>query len=75
MAVDRCVCRGVEFELVRQLAQRDGLDLAGVIDRLGCGTACGMCVPYLEIVLRTGMTKLPVMGTRDFARLATQSAR
>jgi bacterioferritin-associated ferredoxin len=31
----------------------------------GCGTHCGRCRPYLERMLATGETVLPVLRTLD----------
>lgn len=54
LRVDRCICHGVTFEEVVRAARADGLSLAQLEDRLGCGTGCGLCRPYLRRALRTG---------------------
>lgn len=61
MAVDRCVCRGVTFEEVKALAEIVGPDFDELSERTRCGTGCGMCKPYILIMLLTGETCLPVM--------------
>ena len=54
LRVDRCICHGVTFEEVVRTAKADGLSLAQLEDRLGCGTGCGLCRPYLRRAVRTG---------------------
>lgn len=61
MPVDRCVCRGVTFEEVKALAEIVGPDFDELSERTRCGTGCGMCKPYILIMLLTGETCLPVM--------------
>jgi bacterioferritin-associated ferredoxin len=63
MAVDRCVCRAVSFEELWRLAQEVGPDLSKLQERTGCGTGCGLCVPYILEMLRTGVRDLPVRAT------------
>lgn len=72
MKVDRCICMDIPFEDVKACAEREGLDVRGVVDRLGCGCACGMCVPYIRLVLRTGQTELPVLDEQTFRALAAE---
>lgn len=60
MGVDRCYCRNVRFAELLALARKERLDAAQVCERLHCGQQCGLCVPYIREVLRTGRTDLPV---------------
>ncbi|MCC6425380.1 MAG: (2Fe-2S)-binding protein [Phycisphaerales bacterium] len=66
MQVDRCVCHDITFERLKQLADERGIDAAGLRELTGCGGGCGMCIPYIHVMLRTGQTSLPVMQTGDF---------
>lgn len=52
--IDRCVCMHMTFAELLAIARRDGLDAEGLERATGCGSRCGMCVPYIEESLRTG---------------------
>jgi bacterioferritin-associated ferredoxin len=52
--IDRCVCENTCFSALLALARREGLDLAGLARRTGCGTHCGWCVAYVNRMLATG---------------------
>jgi len=56
MRIDRCVCVNVSLEEVLRLSRKEGLSLAQIEDRVGCGTECGLCRPYVRRALRTGIT-------------------
>ncbi|MBK7406236.1 MAG: (2Fe-2S)-binding protein [Phycisphaerales bacterium] len=69
--VDRCVCRGVTFEELKELADRTGAGLDELTDRTGCGSGCSMCVPYILKMLESGETRfetLPVAVRRWWAK-------
>lgn len=63
--VDRCVCRNVTFAQLWETHQKTGAKLRDLQVQTGCGTVCGMCLPYIKVVLRTGRVRLPVMGSVD----------
>lgn len=52
--IDRCVCEKKPFRDLVATARREGLDLAALSEREGCGTHCGWCVAYLRRALVTG---------------------
>jgi bacterioferritin-associated ferredoxin len=54
MRIDRCVCVERSFAEAIELSRREGLTLPQLESRLGCGTGCGLCRPYLRRALRTG---------------------
>lgn len=54
LRIDRCICHGVPFEEAVRATRQEGLSLKQLEDRLGCGTGCGLCRPYLRRALRTG---------------------
>jgi len=63
--VDRCICHDVRFTTLHDFAQsRDSCDNEDVVIAIrrtfGCGSGCGLCVPYIREMLRTGRTSLPV---------------
>jgi bacterioferritin-associated ferredoxin len=69
--IDRCVCRDVTFDELRTMARREGLGLAALMRRTGAGEGCGLCTPYLTLMLRTGQTSFHELLTEaDVARLA-----
>jgi bacterioferritin-associated ferredoxin len=48
------VCFGVSFAEILELARPKGWTEKDVEQALGCGSACGMCKPYIREALRTG---------------------
>lgn len=59
--VDRCICRNVTFAELKQLADAGIRDIDELSRRTGCGTGCGLCIPYVRVVVVSGVTELPVM--------------
>lgn len=68
MAVKRCICFDRSFEEVRDIAVRTGGGLLEAHKQTGCGARCGLCLPYIQYMLMTGDTDLPVMWSDDFSR-------
>ena len=62
----------VSCEDIKNGAGGEGLGLQGVKDGTGCGCACGMCVPYIKLVLRTGETVLPILDADTYKALASE---
>jgi bacterioferritin-associated ferredoxin len=54
--VSMCVCRSLPFAQLLPRARASGWDLADLIRETGCGSACGLCRPYLRRMLATGET-------------------
>lgn len=69
MPVTRCVCHDVTFAELKSLCAVVGPDQDALAARTGCGTGCGTCVPYIQLMLRTGRTEFPVMTGAQFAAL------
>lgn len=63
--IDRCVCFDVTFAALKELAGRTGADLEELSRRTGCCTGCGMCRPYVRLMLESGRVRFPVMPERD----------
>ncbi|MBL8963030.1 MAG: (2Fe-2S)-binding protein [Phycisphaeraceae bacterium] len=61
MPVDRCVCLNLTFTSLLETARSRSLTVDQLRAVTGCGGGCGLCVPYLRLVLGTGQTSLPVM--------------
>ena len=66
MNVDRCVCFNITFDHLQQYVQSRGGPQGVDLDRLQsvfqCGRGCGLCTPYIQLMLRTGRTSFPVTG-------------
>lgn len=67
--VDRCVCRDVLFSELIRLHRETGATLEELRRRTGCGTGCGLCIPYIKVALRTGQSRLPVMGEEEMRQV------
>ena len=61
MAVDRCVCHEVSFAELKELARSAGCTLEELRDKTNCCTGCGMCGPYVRLMLKTGQTSFEPM--------------
>lgn len=59
--VSRCICHDISFAELKKLAEAGARDLEALSRQTGCGTGCGMCIPYIRVMLATGQTDLPVM--------------
>lgn len=73
--VDSCVCTGVSFEEIKQAA---GGREAGLLDAhrtTGCAGKCGLCLPYIKLMLNTGETSLPVMWSEAFTKAGINPGR
>ncbi|MDX2016083.1 MAG: hypothetical protein SFY95_00420 [Planctomycetota bacterium] len=66
MPVDRCVCFDVTFAKMKAMVDRDGCDLSDLHARTGCGSKCGLCLPYIQLMLRTGEVIFPIHWAEDF---------
>lgn len=69
MGVSRCICRDVPFARIAEVAREVGPDLGKLSAVTGCGTGCGMCMPYIKRMLLTGQTNVPVMTHREIEAL------
>ncbi len=73
MAIDRCYCHQVLFRDLKVLAETTGAGLDQLCEQTKCGTGCGLCLPYLRVMLATGKTDLPVLSMADVERLCAGS--
>lgn len=53
MKIDRCVCFNIPFETIKN---NNDLSLDDIHDLYGCGSRCGMCIPYIKRMIQTGET-------------------
>ncbi|MDX1586470.1 MAG: (2Fe-2S)-binding protein [Balneolaceae bacterium] len=56
--VTKCICHSRSFEEIKEYAQEHGLSSVEELqDRKYCSCGCGLCSPYVEMVLETGETE------------------
>lgn len=73
--VRSCVCLGVSFERIREAAGGDDSGLLEAHRVTGCGGRCGLCIPYIKLMLMTGHTALPVMWSEEFSKRGISPGR
>ncbi len=55
--VKECVCHNRNFSEIRQYASQNNINsLNELQDQNYCSNSCGLCAPYVEIILETGQT-------------------
>ncbi|MBT8399803.1 MAG: (2Fe-2S)-binding protein [Rhodothermia bacterium] len=55
MCVDRCLCHGVTFRELKQVADAKEIgELSDLQNVVPFGMNCGLCRPYVRQMLRTG---------------------
>ena len=60
--VRACLCYPHSFvELKRLAEQNDWQTVAEITAAVGCGSACGLCGPYLAQMLKTGETEFDLL--------------
>ena len=67
--VDRCLCAGVTFDEFKRRAAKTGASLPELHRATNCGMGCGLCRPYLALVLKTGKTRLPILSPAQVREL------
>ena len=55
--ITRCICRNFPFDRLLALARSRRWVLEDVIEQTGCGDECGLCRPYLRVMIDTGQTE------------------
>ena len=61
MSVNRCICHHLMFTDLKQIAERDRLSFDELIRRTRCCTGCGLCEPYVRLMMETGKTAFEVL--------------
>ncbi len=65
LAVDRCICADVPFAALKRMAEERGLGLEGLKRETNCCRGCGLCEPYVRLMLRTGRVAFPVLSQTE----------
>lgn len=73
MRVDRCVCHGMTFVALKAIRDREGLDFEGLRARTRCASGCGLCEPYIRLMIETGRTAFPVLSDREVRDIMARS--
>ncbi len=56
-----CLCYPHTFAEIKAEAQKQNwTTIEAITNALGCGSGCGLCLPYLERMLRTGETAFAI---------------
>ena len=64
--VRACLCYPHTFEAIKALAAlRQWSTVREITDVLGCGSGCGLCRPYLTLLLQTGETAFAVLPAQE----------
>ncbi len=67
MPVTRCICHDRTFDELKRIAAAEHLTLDQLKQRTGCCTGCGMCEPYVRLMLATGRTAFAVLSPAEAA--------
>lgn len=72
MPVDRCVCHNVTFAELKAMSTPT-TTVIELSAKTNCCTGCGMCRPYITLMLRTGRTAFAPLPPHEAQRLLAQS--
>ena len=55
LLVRKCICHNIDFVDIRKRVIENSIENASELQAGNiCGTKCQMCIPYIEILLKTG---------------------
>jgi bacterioferritin-associated ferredoxin len=64
--VTRCICHQRTFETLKEMAERENIESVEQLqERRLCGRGCGLCVPYVRLMLKTGETAFDPGAARE----------
>lgn len=69
MRVDRCVCLNLSLEQLKSVADECGADFEELRRRTGCCSSCGLCEPYIRLMLETGKTRFALLRQHEIDEL------
>lgn len=67
--VTHCICHDISLARLREIAAAERLELDALKQRTGCCTGCGLCEPYVRLMLRTGQTSFRVLSPAECTRV------
>ena len=56
LLITMCVCQRMPFDRLLPIARERGWSLEDIMRETQCGAGCGLCLPYLRQMLKTGQT-------------------
>jgi bacterioferritin-associated ferredoxin len=57
MVVEHCICHKITFKDIQKTAAEKSISSVGELQKENiCCTNCKLCVPYVELMLKTGVT-------------------
>lgn len=60
--VRACLCYPHSFAELKRLAEQNHWrTVADITAAVGCGSGCGLCGPYLALMLQTGETEFAIL--------------
>jgi bacterioferritin-associated ferredoxin len=74
MPVTHCVCHNLSFEQLLDQARAAGLGFDQLRDATKCSTNCGMCEPYIRLMLQNGQTRFRPMSQITINRIMADAA-
>ena len=69
MIVDRCVCCRITFKHLLESSAKNGWRANDACEATGCGSRCGMCLPYIFKAFQTKNPRVPLMSDAEVARI------
>jgi bacterioferritin-associated ferredoxin len=64
--VNRCICHQRTFETLKEMAEEQELESVEELQQQRlCGCGCGLCVPYLRLMFKTGKTAFDPGAARE----------
>ncbi|GAB5496840.1 MAG: hypothetical protein Phyf2KO_19200 [Phycisphaerales bacterium] len=73
MAVTKCVCYDVSFKALKQIATELNCSFDELSNKTGCCTGCGLCEPYVRLMLRTGRTSFDTLPPHEAERVIAEA--
>lgn len=72
--VSRCICYDVSFAAIAAAAAR-GETFEQIRARTGCTQGCGMCEPYVRVVISTGRSSVPLLSLEQIDRIMSEAGK
>ncbi len=65
-----CICYSHSFARLKELAGQNGWrSVDQIMFYTRCGSSCGLCLPYLHLMLLTGEESFPVLTQEQLASI------
>lgn len=58
--INRCICYDTTFAELLVLSKMNDWTYEQVLEKTGCGSACGLCLIYIKACLETGETTFDI---------------